>query len=364
MGWDMMRGPVLRAWHSTSGFSMRTYVSLVLSLVLVACSEAPEDSDTNVELAPLDSLVAGVDAEVPAGADAIGWSEIQFFGQDGEDAYRLRAGKFTAHLNMDGLQLRSISGDDEVRVASSAWGRPGEMKSLGSRVPAALRNDKGAIAHLQMLSPGIQEWWRGSPYGIQQSWEIAEAPGGKGALSIVLDVEAALVEADGSRIWLDSGGDSVWILRNLHAWDAEKTVLDAWFEVEDSRIVIRVDDADATYPVTIDPWYSSYGTEIRHESSGTSDPEGYIQYSNLTGERCYDTQCYNSYFAQIVRSLGDTNGDGYDDFLIGAYGADDGGDDAGQTYLILGKTSGWAMDTDLSDVDASFIGEDAGVAFI
>jgi hypothetical protein len=61
-----------------------------------------------------------------------------------------------------------------------------------------------------------------------------------------------------------------------------------------------------------------------------------------------------------VAGAGDVNGDGYDDFLIGAYGDDDGGSSAGQTYLILGKASGWAMDTDLSAASASFWGEDAG----
>ncbi|MDP7241121.1 MAG: integrin alpha, partial [Dehalococcoidia bacterium] len=61
-----------------------------------------------------------------------------------------------------------------------------------------------------------------------------------------------------------------------------------------------------------------------------------------------------------VSGVGDVNGDGYDDFIIGAYGNDDGGDEAGQAYLILGKASGWSMDTDLSDAAASFWGEDAG----
>ena len=59
-----------------------------------------------------------------------------------------------------------------------------------------------------------------------------------------------------------------------------------------------------------------------------------------------------------VAGAGDVNGDGYDDILIGAIGNDDGGTYTGQTYLFFGKESGWSMDTDLSNADASFWGED------
>jgi hypothetical protein len=56
-----------------------------------------------------------------------------------------------------------------------------------------------------------------------------------------------------------------------------------------------------------------------------------------------------------VASSGDVNGDGYGDILIGAYGYRHGSTQTGKAYLILGKSSGWAMDTNLSATDASFL---------
>jgi hypothetical protein len=60
-----------------------------------------------------------------------------------------------------------------------------------------------------------------------------------------------------------------------------------------------------------------------------------------------------------VGSAGDVNHDGFDDLLIGASESDYSADRAGKAYLILGKASGWAMNTNLSTADASFYGEQA-----
>ncbi|MCD4769657.1 MAG: SBBP repeat-containing protein, partial [Bacteroidales bacterium] len=62
-----------------------------------------------------------------------------------------------------------------------------------------------------------------------------------------------------------------------------------------------------------------------------------------------------------VSGIGDVDGDSYDDFIIGAYKDEDGGSQAGQTYLILGRPAAdWGMDYNLSLADASFWGENTG----
>ena len=104
---------------------------------------------------------------------------------------------------------------------------------------------------------------------------------------------------------------------------------------------------------------------------GTKTGQTYLIFGNASGwamdtdlanaDASFVGECPGDYTGFSVAGAGDVNGDGYDDILIGAWGYDyDGEINNGQTYLILGKATGWSMDTDLSNVDASFIGEDEG----
>ncbi|MHA2147546.1 MAG: hypothetical protein ACXAAN_02720 [Candidatus Thorarchaeota archaeon] len=71
---------------------------------------------------------------------------------------------------------------------------------------------------------------------------------------------------------------------------------------------------------------------------------------SITGEASHD--CFGSGFG-----IGDTNGDGYDDFIVSSFQSGEGGSDAGQLYLFLGRPHGQWLDTySAADANASWIG--------
>jgi len=71
----------------------------------------------------------------------------------------------------------------------------------------------------------------------------------------------------------------------------------------------------------------------------------------------FEGEVDNDSAGSSVAGIGDVDGDGLDDLAIGAYRNDEGGNVAGQVYLVFGRTSGWIAGQSLGTADASFIGD-------
>lgn len=98
-----------------------------------------------------------------------------------------------------------------------------------------------------------------------------------------------------------------------------------------------------------------------NDSGGTDAGRAYIYFGGASMDSTADItltgHTAGDQFGYSVSTAGDINGDGYSDVLVGAYGNDVGGSNAGRAYLFYGGAS---MDT---TPDATFTGEAAGDQF-
>ena len=77
--------------------------------------------------------------------------------------------------------------------------------------------------------------------------------------------------------------------------------------------------------------------------------------STLNGSNGFrlDGETANDYSGFSVSTAGDVNGDGFDDLIVGAFGADLNGNYSGSSYVVFGQASGFSAAMDLSSLNGS-----------
>ncbi|MBD2666721.1 FG-GAP repeat protein [Richelia sinica FACHB-800] len=80
-----------------------------------------------------------------------------------------------------------------------------------------------------------------------------------------------------------------------------------------------------------------------------------LNLSDLNGSNGFKINGITAYnfSGRSVSSAGDVNGDGFDDLIIGASGADPNGSSSGQSYVVFGKSGGFTSALNLSDLNGS-----------
>jgi Ca2+-binding RTX toxin-like protein len=98
---------------------------------------------------------------------------------------------------------------------------------------------------------------------------------------------------------------------------------------------------------------SSPGSSYVVFGKAADDFDPSIDLSSLNGRNGFrlNGEDVSDYSGYSVSGAGDVNGDGYDDIIIGATGADPNGSESGSSYVVFGKASGFDAYIDLSTLN-------------
>lgn len=154
-----------------------------------------------------------------------------------------------------GLVLDSTAenGAGSLRLSASSIGRDGKEAKLPTMGTVLVR---GQV--VEWARPGLVEEYSVSVDGLRQDFVVGAAPLGFGELRVELALSGASAEemADGVKLTLDHSGRTLAYTK-LHVTDAIGRTLLARLEVGAADMLrVVVDDADAVYPVRIDPTFS------------------------------------------------------------------------------------------------------------
>ena len=234
-----------------------------------------------------------------------------------------RAQDLRVALRPDGVAVSSrIGGEVAVRFSLRAWGRSASMPvepvvpRLGPCLAGGAVDAFGAcLRRVEYPRPGLTEWWENRPDGLEQGFTIASVPAGSGHLVLDVDVAGAdpVVSHDESLLRRESGD---WLrYGGLAAWDASGRALPAWMEPIAHGVRLVVDDAGAIGEITVDP--------VVAPAAWTAEGDQAL-----------------AYFGFSLASAGDVNGDGYGDVVVGAYAYENGITAEGKAFAYHGGPAG------------------------
>lgn len=160
-------------------------------------------------------------------------------------------------LGLDGRGLALLAELDGATwgLELAAWGRPADLRQIHG---AAQTHTAGARVTYSW-GADLDEWVINDASGIEHGYTLHRAParGGNAPLILDLDVRGALtpqVTNDGNGVlFLGADGQVDVTYTGLFAFDATGRTLPAHLEPRGTELRLVVDDAQAIYPVTIDP---------------------------------------------------------------------------------------------------------------
>jgi hypothetical protein len=159
-----------------------------------------------------------------------------------------RGGGLETVFGPAGAALRAAGGKLSWRL--DAVGREGADVRIGAAVPVVSGN------RVIYRRGELDEWYANGPLGLEQGFTLRRPPAGEGPLTIAMRTGGPLRPrlSRGEIVFADRAGETVARYGGLFALDAAGAQLPARLVLAGRRVLLRVDDAGARYPLTIDPF--------------------------------------------------------------------------------------------------------------
>jgi hypothetical protein len=181
-------------------------------------------------------------------------------GKDQEVYHAVRNGAGVRLDNPDhAVSANFTSAGVRFRLGTGKWGLTLRGHGYGDLLLAASASPPTANANrVEYRRGALTEWYVNGPIGLEQGFTLQEAPKQANGqpLTLAFTVEGNLdasVDSGARDLTLSKNGAAAYRYAGLRAWDANRRELRTWLEMAGKDLRVRVDDAGARYPVTIDP---------------------------------------------------------------------------------------------------------------
>jgi FG-GAP repeat/Prealbumin-like fold domain len=289
--------------------------------------------------------------------------------------------RLTARFGEHGVHVRAGSDTLALRLRAAGYGQA--LAPVAAAVPTEQAN---RVSYPRGL---LTEWYANGPLGLEQGFTVKAPPAGTRTGPLTLALSLSL--SGSLRPALEPGAkslrfaDSSLRYTGLTAFDARGTKLPARLELQGQTLLIKVDDAGARYPLTIDPFvqlakltnsspldYDGLGSSVAIAgdtivvgASGGAAPLRYVHpgaayvfvkpaagWANATQTArlaASDSSTYN-HFGGSVAIAGDS-------IVVGAAGALTGiVGRRGAAYVFVKPAGGWANGTETAKLTSEFGG--------
>jgi hypothetical protein len=229
----------------------------------------------------------------------------------------------------------------------------------------------------------VTEWYVNGPLGVEQGFTVKERPSvadgtraGMKALTLTLALSGDLtasVDRNGTGLTLTGDvGQPELRYGGLSASDASGKELRTWMEIQDGQLLLKVEDADARYPIMVDPFVqlakfiASDGANLDFLGasvaiSGNTVAVGMAS-TSIAGA-VYIFEKPSSGWSNMTQTAKLTASDGADNDYLGysvaisgttvVAGAPNANGYAGAAYVFVQPVSGWANMTETAKLTAA-----------